>query len=147
MDSYPPFVIRSGRGRRSDNARVTVPTWLAVALGGALGALLRWGVSQWLPARPDGGLPWATLTVNVAGSLILALVVVASLSGRFGPGWAATGVATGFCGALTTFSTFSFETVTLARGGHYGVALAYVGLNLLLCMAIVALVLRALPRG
>ncbi len=112
--------------------------WLAVAFGGAVGAVARYGVSRWLPTDPDGGLPWATLLVNVVGSLLLGLVVGLAASGRLGSSvWAAM-LGPGLCGALTTFSTFAVETVALARAGHHGTAIAYLGLTLAICLAAAA---------
>ncbi len=73
-------------------------TLLLVAAGGAAGALLRWGVSRAVPGRT------ATLAVNLAGSLLLGLLLHA------GPSMAAL-VGIGFCGALTTFSTYALEVV------------------------------------
>lgn len=119
---------------------MTARALLAVALGGALGALARYGVALALPPRPDGGLPWATLLVNVLGSLLLGVVAALAATGRLGQPAQAL-LATGFCGAFTTFSTFSLETVLLARAGHLGMAMASVGLNLALCLGATALAL------
>lgn len=80
---------------------------LAVAAGGAVGAVLRHLVSLRLN-RP--GFPWGTLAVNVAGSFLLGVVL-----GRVSPEVAAL-VGTGFCGALTTYSTFTLEIVGLTTG-------------------------------
>ena len=82
-------------------------TALAVAVGGAVGAVLRHLVSRRLN-RP--GFPWGTLAVNVAGSFLLGAVL-----GRTPPEVAAL-VGTGFCGALTTYSTFTLEIVGLPTG-------------------------------
>jgi CrcB protein len=77
-----------------------------------VGAPLRYLTDQAVRARHDGNFPWGTFTVNVAGSLLLGL-----LAGL--PADAATTalLGTGFCGALTTYSTFSYETLRLAQGG------------------------------
>ena len=84
-------------------------TVLLVALGAAVGAPLRYLVDRFVQARHDSVFPWGTLTVNVAGSLLLG-VLVASVDGR----WLAL-LGTGFCGALTTYSTFGYETVRLVQ--------------------------------
>lgn len=74
---------------------------LLVAGGGAAGALLRWGLMLL------GRSPWPTLAANVAGSLLLGVVVAA------GPAWAITLLGAGVAGALTTYSTFALEAVTI----------------------------------
>jgi CrcB protein len=84
--------------------------------GGAAGTLARAGIAEALPVTP-GSWPWATLVVNVVGTLILGWVVAAD---RWRPQ-----VGTGFCGALTTFSTFQVELVRLADDGHAPLAAAY----------------------
>lgn len=83
---------------------MTAATALAVALGGAVGAVGRYLAGRWLP--PRAGIPWGTLLVNVAGSFVLGLVLGAGM-----PPWWTALLGTGFCGALTTFSTFSSELV------------------------------------
>jgi CrcB protein len=83
---------------------------LLVALGASLGAPLRYLTDRAVQGRHDTVFPWGTYTVNVIGSFVLGLVVaVATL---VGPGVVAA-VGTGFCGALTTYSTFSYETLRL----------------------------------
>ena len=102
---------------------------LAILAGGAAGALARAGVGEALPAH-GGQWPWATFTVNVAGALLLAWLttrltemVAPTRYWRFFAG-------TGFCGALTTFSTFQVETITLARDGSLGLAAGYAAASL-----------------
>jgi CrcB protein len=67
-------------------------------------------------SRHDSVFPWGTLTVNAVGSLVLG-ATAGALSGADGPSWVMPLVGTGLCGALTTFSTFGFETVRLAQEG------------------------------
>jgi fluoride exporter len=91
-------------------------TLLLVLLGGAVGAPARYLTDQAVQRRHGTAFPWGTWTVNVVGSFILGVVVAA------GPGWLVTLAGTGFCGALTTFSTFGYETVRLAEEGESATA-------------------------
>jgi CrcB protein len=79
----------------------------AVIAGGALGTLARAGLAEALPIHP-GTFPWATFLANIVGSLILGWVVIAKAQWR-------PLVGTGFCGALTTFSTWMLESHQLSR--------------------------------
>lgn len=105
-------------------------TVLLVLLGGAIGAPTRYLTDLLVQSRHDSTVPWGTFTVNVVGSLVLGLV--AGAAARAGlPSWAVTLAGTGFCGALTTFSTFSYETVRLVDGGRGRTALLYVAVSVL----------------
>ncbi|MFE6972117.1 fluoride efflux transporter CrcB [Streptomyces sp. NPDC057682] len=90
--------------------------WLLVIAGAAVGAPLRYLTDRAVQARHDTVFPWGTFTVNVCGSLVLGL-----LTGAVAAGAASTHVqllvGTGLCGALTTYSTFSYETLRLAEDG------------------------------
>ncbi|MEU4569147.1 CrcB family protein [Micromonospora sp. NPDC023956] len=99
-------------------------TMLLVALGAAVGAPLRYLTDWALRARFGAVLPWGTLAVNVAGSLLLGVVLAVPV----GPA-ATAALGTGLCGALTTWSTLSYETLRLGRDGRRGAALATVLLN------------------
>jgi fluoride exporter len=98
--------------------------YLYIAAGGVLGALGRYLVSGWLTSATVSGFPWATLLVNLLGSVLLGFLL------RSFPSWstppdARAFLTVGFCGSFTTFSTFAFETVALAQNGAYGLAAAY----------------------
>jgi CrcB protein len=84
-------------------------TVLLVALGAAVGAPARYLIDRWIQSRHESGYPWGTFAVNMIGSFVLGSLV--AITGT--DGYALLG--TGFCGALTTYSTFGFETVGLIR--------------------------------
>ncbi len=90
--------------------------WLLVIAGAAVGAPLRYLTDRAVQTRHDTVFPWGTFTVNVAGSLILGLLAGAVSAGVAGPDLQLL-VGTGLCGALTTYSTFSYETLRLAETG------------------------------
>jgi len=101
--------------------------WLrdvSILAGGATGALARAAVAEVLPHAP-GTWPWATLSVNLVGALLLAWLVT-RLDELVAPTryWRFL-LGTGLCGALTTFSTFQVETIGLARDGHAAMAVGY----------------------
>lgn len=106
---------------------------LLVVAGAAVGAPVRYLTDRFLQARHGSVFPWGTLTVNAVGSFLLGLLTVAA--SRYGISGSAmavlgTGLGTGFCGALTTYSTFSYETVRLVQDGAWGYATANVLGNL-----------------
>ncbi len=121
----------------------SVPLSLAaIAAGATLGAWLRWGLGLWLNARIES-LPLGTLAANLGGGFLIGMAV-----GFFqdwhglSPAWRLFAV-TGFLGGLTTFSTFSAESMALLQRGDYGWALLHTGTHLLgsvaLCIAGLAL--------
>ncbi len=117
--------------------------WLAVGIGGALGAPLRFVTDRWVQERRFGddeltAWPLGTLAVNVIGGLMLGVIVGASRYGTLGAVPVAV-MGTGFCGALTTFSTASVETIRLAEADRWPAALAVAASNLLLTMTAAAL--------
>jgi fluoride exporter len=91
-------------------------TVVLVLVGGAIGAPLRYLTDLFVQSRHDSVFPWGTFLVNVVGSLILG-ATAGAVATADGPAWVLTLVGTGFCGALTTFSTFGFETVRLVEDG------------------------------
>ncbi len=107
----------------------------SILAGGAVGALARAGVAKAIP-HGSGEWPWATFAVNLAGVVVLAWVTT-RLSEMVAPTryWRSL-IGTGFCGALTTFSTFQVETITLAKDGHVGVAVGYAACSLVAGMVL-----------
>lgn len=116
---------------------------LAVALlcvGASLGAIARWQLSLWLNA--GGWLPWGTLTANLVGGWLIGVVVaVFQAQPQIDPVWRLA-LVTGFLGALTTFSTFSMETVTLLQAQRFAQAVGLAALHLLGSLALTWVGLR-----
>jgi CrcB protein len=108
-------------------------TLLLVLVGGALGAPTRYLTDVAVQRLHATVFPWGTWSVNVAGSFVLGVVAAA------GTTWFTTLVGTGFCGALTTFSTFGYETVRLAEEGETTAAVGNVALSLAAGLAAAAL--------
>lgn len=105
---------------------------IAVALGGGLGALLRYAVSLWMVRSHPEGWPWATLLVNVLGSAILGGLAYFTIEqGALSPPTRLF-LMVGFCGGFTTMSTFAFETLEYVRMGFAGKAAAYALLSVTL---------------
>jgi CrcB protein len=107
---------------------------LAIAGGGAVGALLRFWVSSWIYGWLGRSFPYGTLVVNVFGSLlmgVLSVLLIERLS--LGPEWRAA-ILIGLLGAFTTFSTFSIETLNLIETGEHARALLNVVLSVVLCV-------------
>lgn len=110
----------------------------AVAVGGALGALLRWSLGE---ALPDGsGFPWTTFGINVSGSLVLAALPAIAAVRR--SQLLAVGLGTGVLGGFTTLSTCSEQTRTLLADGRTALAAAYLLGTLAACMFAVAVAHR-----
>ena len=105
-------------------------TLLALVVGAAVGAPARYLVDRAIQARHDTVVPWGTLTVNVVGSLTLGALVGLRLHHKV-PDWLLLGTGTGFCGALTTYSTFGYETVRLYQERARFYSLANVVISLL----------------
>ncbi|MGW2645839.1 fluoride efflux transporter CrcB [Streptomyces sp. NPDC001393] len=90
--------------------------WLLVIAGAVVGAPLRYLTDRAVQARHDSVFPWGTFVVNVTGCLVLGLLTGAASAGAAGPHLQLF-LGTGLCGALTTYSTFSYETLRLAEAG------------------------------
>ncbi|MFI0220502.1 fluoride efflux transporter CrcB [Streptomyces lydicus] len=99
--------------------------WLLVVAGAMVGAPLRFLTDRFVQSRHDTVFPWGTFAVNAAGSLILGLLAGAVTAGAVSAQLQLL-IGTGLCGALTTYSTFSYETLRLAADGARGYAVANV---------------------
>lgn len=95
-----------------------------VAVGGAVGALARFGMAGWVQSRA-GAFPWGTLAVNVLGSFLLGFLLRYLQDVAVPPEWRLA-LTVGLLGAFTTFSTFSYEVVALVQTGDWQRAGAYV---------------------
>ncbi len=102
---------------------------LYVCLGAAIGAPARYLLDRAIQSRHDMVLPWGTLTVNVTGSLVLGVLAGSAVHHQV-PDPVVWGIGTGLCGALTTYSTFGYETLRLVEGGAWFYSLVNAGLSL-----------------
>ena len=101
------------------------PKMLAlVGAGGAIGAVLRYAIGEWM----SGSFPWGTLTVNLLGSLLLGVIVGLSLSAEMG-----LLLGTGIMGAFTTMSAYSIDLVELFENSQYGPAVTYLMVTVIGC--------------
>jgi fluoride exporter len=115
-----------------------VRTIIGVALAGAVGALLRWGLGTAIGERFPA-FPWATMFINVTGSFLLGLLFVVLTERTTASPATRLALTTGLMGAYTTFSTFSLETFRLMEDGSYAAAGLNVAGNLALGLLAVAL--------
>ena len=109
-----------------------MPVAVAIALGGALGALGRYAVDSLLERHTESVFPWATFTINMTGCLAVGFVIAALVDRHSAPTWLRAGLVVGVCGGFTTFSTFSQETLDLIEGRHVVVAATTVGASIAL---------------
>ena len=109
-------------------------TWY-VALGSAFGGAARFALGVFLQQRTATAFPVGTLIINVTGSLVLGFVMRYALAASDGSPEMRALVATGFCGGYTTFSAFSYETLTLVQAGDYRRAGMYVVTSVVLAIA------------
>jgi CrcB protein len=108
---------------------------LAVGVGGALGAISRYSVVQITHRWWSHGFPLATLAVNVVGCFVigLAFVFFAIKYPALDPQWRSF-IIVGFLGALTTYSSYALEALTLVQQGHISLAVTYLMMTVVLCL-------------
>jgi CrcB protein len=115
-------------------------TWIAVALGGALGSLARHGVNAAFSRITETTTPYATATVNILGSLVIGVLAGLAAGGKLQLTQNVRAfVFVGILGGFTTFSSFMLDTLTLGRGSEHGLAISNVLLQIVLgCIAVFA---------
>ena len=107
-------------------------TAVLVFVGAGIGGVARYGVGHML-GWPGAAFPWATLLINVSGSLLITVFAGMMEARGLAPQWQAL-LTIGFCGGYTTFSAFSLETLAMLQSGHWERALAYALASVLLCV-------------
>ncbi|MDO3409024.1 fluoride efflux transporter CrcB [Saccharibacillus sp. CPCC 101409] len=115
---------------------MTLNSILLVALGGAIGAPVRYLLGKWALNALGGRFPWGTWIINISGSLLLGALFAAE--SRM-PGWVYPLLGIGFAGAYTTFSTFGYETVQLLESRRLAAAAVYIVSSALLGLLAAAL--------
>jgi CrcB protein len=120
--------------------------WLAIAFGGALGTLARFGLAEALPAS-GADWHWATLIANVVGAAALGVILVRLPNPARGPSRLRAFLATGICGGLTTFSTMQRELLSMIDGGHGALALSYAAVSIVAGLVAVLVAVRLAARG
>lgn len=108
---------------------------LVIGLGGFVGTLARYGISGLLLPWAPPGIPWGTMLVNISGSFAIGLVIAAAVERNWMQPDLRLILATGVCGGYTTMSSFSFETLAMLEQGSVGLALAYMALTIVACIA------------
>lgn len=124
----------------------TLSTLVAIAVGGACGALARYGVAVAALALCPRFPPAGTLVANVAGCVLIGVLMVLAHAGAVSE-WTRQLLVTGFLGGLTTFSTFGWQTIELTREARYGAAACNVAGNTVLGLAGVLLGVWLAQRG
>lgn len=109
-------------------------TYLAIALGGAAGALSRYGLMTLVSNVLGSRLPWGTLLVNISGSLLIGVLYVLISEKMLLSNEARALLIVGFLGAFTTFSTFSLDTMLLIQQGWLVQAVAYMLASVMICV-------------
>jgi CrcB protein len=111
-------------------------TYLWVALGGALGSVARYWMTTVIVTLTGPLFPWGTIVINIIGSFVIGLIAYATVPVGTVPisSDVRAFILVGICGGYTTFSSFSIQTLELARGGHWLYAGANIALSVVLCL-------------
>jgi len=118
----------------------------AVAIGGALGAVMRWLVASSIQRLAGGAFPWGTFAVNALGSFLLGFLFVWLIERSSAGELVRLAITVGFLGAFTTFSTYSLESVRLLQEGAFQMALGNIAGQVLVCLPLTWLGVQ-LARG
>jgi CrcB protein len=109
-------------------------TYLAIAVGGAFGAMSRYWISQSVPRFDGSGFPLGTFTVNLVGSFLIGVLFILFVEKlQLAEQWSPLFIV-GFLGAMTTFSTFSLDALLLFQQGNYNVAFFYIFSSVAACL-------------
>ena len=109
-----------------------MPVFLAVALGGGLGAVARYGLDRLIERRVESVFPWSTFTINISGCLVIGVVIAALVDRHHTPAWLRIGIVMGVIGGYTTFSTFAQETLDLVDARDLAETVLYVAGSIVL---------------
>jgi CrcB protein len=115
--------------------RAELGVLVVIALGGALGALARYGMSRWIHVAKDS-FPWATFVTNITGAFVLGLFLTAAVARFPARKYPRPFFAIGFLGAFTTYSTMAVETVTLIRDGDAMIGVTYLVVSIAAGLAV-----------
>lgn len=108
-----------------------------VFVGAGIGGVARYGVSAWVHQATGVAFPWGTLSINVSGSFLVAILYTILDATVAAPEWRVF-LGIGFCGGYTTFSAFSYETMQLLQDGEWNRALLYIFGSLVLSLSAAA---------
>lgn len=131
IPSAPPI---GARAEISELMALTVSQIIVVAVGGALGSVLRFGLSTWVHAQVGRSFPYGTLAVNMLGCLAMGFIFVLFIERLASDALLCAGILIGLLGGFTTFSAFSIETINLFEQGAVAKATVNMILSLVLCV-------------
>ena len=120
--------------------------WALIAIGGAIGALLRHGLTILIPRRGFDAFPWATLSANLIGCLLMGCAFALAQRDILAEPWRGL-VMVGLLGALTTFSAFSQQLYELIQAGRLALAISYALISVASCLLLFSIVVWAVDSG